>query len=176
MTRLRSLLICLSVLALAFGVAAQDTRKSTRASRAKPAKVEAPPPPPVVPNAADGERLLAAEVTLVGPFHCEMNQLLTVSRNTQYDGYIDVEFAKKKYMMKPVRSTTGAVRLEEVSGGMLMVQIPSKSMMMDTKIGQRVVDGCQNDEQRKEVTGNDSLGISAPGQVNTSDTQPQRKP
>lgn len=177
MNRPRSLLICLSALALAFGAAAQDTKKPTRASSAKPAaKVAAPPPPPVVPNPADGEQLLAAEVTLVGPFHCESNQVLTVSRNAQYAGYIDVEFAQKKYMMKPVRSSTGAVRLEEVSGGMLMVQIPSKSMMMDTKIGRRIVDGCQNDEQRKEVTGNDSLGISSPGQVNTSDTQPQRKP
>ena len=175
MTRPLSMLICVSMLALAFGAAAQDAKKSSRASRAKPAKVE-PPPPPVVLIAADGEQLLAAEVTLIGPFSCEFNQVLVVSRNLQYDGYIDVEFAKKKYVMKPVRSTTGAVRLEEVSGAMLMVQIPSKSMLMDTKLGQRVVDGCQNDEQRKEVTGHDSLGISAPGQVNTSDTQPQRKP
>ena len=32
---------------------------------------------------------------------------------------------------------------------MLMIQIANKSMVMDTKIGQRLVDGCMHEVQRE---------------------------
>jgi hypothetical protein len=32
---------------------------------------------------------------------------------------------------------------------MLMIQIANKSMLMDTQIGQRLVDGCQSAQQRE---------------------------
>ena len=79
--------------------------------------------------------------------------------------------------MKPVRSSTGALRLEEVAGGpMLMVQIPSKSMLMDTVRGRRIVDACIHEEQAKEVSAPNSLGMNLPGQVSTADTTATPKP
>jgi hypothetical protein len=51
--------------------------------------------------------------------------------------------------MKPVLSSTGALRLEDVKGRMLMIQIANKSMVMDTQIGQRLVDGCMHEKQRE---------------------------
>ena len=45
-------------------------------------------------------------------------------------------------------SSTGALRLEDVKGRMLMLQIANKSMLMDTQLGQRVVDGCVHEKQR----------------------------
>jgi hypothetical protein len=71
-----------------------------------------------------------------------------VGMNPKTPGYVDVSFKKKTYTMKPVVSSTGAVRLEEVKGGMLLIQIANKSMMMDSKVGQRVVDGCVHEKQR----------------------------
>ena len=50
--------------------------------------------------------------------------------------------------MKPVLSSTGALRLEDVRGRMLMLQIANKSMLMDAQIGQRLVDGCVHEKQR----------------------------
>jgi hypothetical protein len=46
-------------------------------------------------------------------------------------------------------SSTGALRLEDVTGRTLMLQIANKSMLMDTKIGQRLVDNCVHPEQAK---------------------------
>ena len=43
--------------------------------------------------------------------------------------------------MKPVLSSTGAVRLEDTQGRALLVQIAQKSMLMDVKAGRRLVDG-----------------------------------
>jgi hypothetical protein len=49
--------------------------------------------------------------------------------------------------MKPVSSNTGAVRLEDIRGKVLLVQIPFKSMLLNTQTGQRIVDSCQHDIQ-----------------------------
>ena len=164
MHALRNLTLCVASLTLTGLALAQVPTKVSAKQSVKPATkalsaVAAPPP------AADGEQLMAAAVTLYGQFDCEYDQKLTVNKHPAVDGYIDVTLGKQTYLMKPVRSTTGAVRLEEVSGSMLMVQIPSKSMMMDTKMGKRIVDACKNDEQRREVETANSLGINAPGQV-----------
>ena len=51
--------------------------------------------------------------------------------------------------MKPVLSSTGAVRLEDVRGESLMVQIAAKSMLLNTKTGQRIVDACIRPKQKE---------------------------
>jgi hypothetical protein len=118
---------------------------------------------------ADAEQLLAASQTHYGPYDCEFKQKLSITRH-QVDGYVVVTFSSKAYTMKPVRSSTGAVRLEEVGNGpMLMVQIPTKSMLMDTVRGRRIVDACVHEEQAKEAAPDaNSLGMNLPGQVDTS--------
>jgi len=50
--------------------------------------------------------------------------------------------------MKPVLSNTGAIRLEDVKGAALLIQILTKSMLMDVKAGRRMVDGCVHEVQR----------------------------
>jgi len=50
--------------------------------------------------------------------------------------------------MKPVLSSTGALRLEDVKGVGLLIQIANKSMLMDTKAGKRLVDDCVHEKQR----------------------------
>lgn len=169
MQTLRLLIVCAASLALCNGALAQATAKPSTA-KSVPKKmavaVEAETPAATTPPpAADEEQLVAAALTLFGQYDCEYDQKLMVSRNPSVNGYVDVAHGKRIFTMKPVRSPTGALRLEEVSGSMLMVQIPSKSMMMDTKMGKRIVDACKNDEQRREVETDNSLGINSPGQV-----------
>ena len=66
-------------------------------------------------------------------------------------GYIDVKFQKAVYTMKPVQSSTGALRLEDVKGKTLWLQIANKSMLMDVKAGHRIVDGCTHASQREAM-------------------------
>lgn len=119
-------------------IAAQPARSAAPVAAAAP--VELPP--------AGGEQMAAASMTHFGEYQCEFNQTLNVAMNPRHDGYIDVSFRNRIYTMKPVLSHTGAVRLEDVRGQMLIVQIATKSMMIDTKLGQRVVDGCMHEAQR----------------------------
>jgi len=112
------------------------------AKKAPPKKVEATLP------AADQGQLDAAERTLYGPYECEFDQKIDVSINPKFPGYVDVAFGKKLFTMKPVSSSTGALRLEDVKGVTLLLQIANKSMLMDTKAGQRLVDNCVHEKQR----------------------------
>ena len=50
--------------------------------------------------------------------------------------------------MKPVISSTGALRLEDVRAETLFIQIRNKSMLMNQKTGQRLVDGCVHPKQQ----------------------------
>lgn len=112
------------------------------AKKPAPAPVEAP-----LPN-ANGEQLAAADMTHYGDYACDFDQTVHVVAAAKKAGYVDVNFKKQSWTMKPVLSSTGALRLEDVKGRMLMLQIANKSMLMDTQAGQRLVDGCVHEKQR----------------------------
>jgi type IV secretory pathway VirB10-like protein len=131
-----------------------DTKKNPPATSSKPrgkpaAKPVAPPPPPPLPDATE-EQLAATERAYLGTYDCEFKQSIAITRNIK-QGYLDVLWQKSVFTMKPVLSSTGALRLEDVTGRTLMIQIANKSMLMDTKLGQRLVDDCLHPEQRAAI-------------------------
>lgn len=131
---------------------AKSTKPQAKVKRIaeQPRRHAAPPVAPVEIDlpAAAGEQVAAASLAHFGEYQCEFDQKLLVAMNPKHDAYLDVNFRNRTYTMKPVLSHTGAVRLEDVRGQMLVVQIATKSMMIDTKLGQRVVDGCMHEKQR----------------------------
>jgi hypothetical protein len=96
---------------------------------------------------ATAEQLLAAERVLTGLYSCEFGKRVIVAPDTN-KGYFTLQLGKQSWVMKPVLSTTGAIRLEDVKGAALLIQILTKSMLMDPKRGQRMVDGCVHEVQR----------------------------
>jgi hypothetical protein len=94
------------------------------------------------------EQLQAAERVLIGKYQCEFGKAVSIDRHARNNGYFDLRLGQQSWTMKPVLSSTGAVRLEDVKGAALMIQILTKSMLMDPKRGQRLVDGCMHDTQR----------------------------
>ena len=97
---------------------------------------------------ASPEQLQAAERVMVGSYNCEFGKRVSVGPNGKNKGYFNLTLGKQSWIMKPVLSNTGAIRLEDVKGGTLLIQILTKSMLMDVKAGRRLVDGCANDTQR----------------------------
>ena len=93
-------------------------------------------------------QLLVADRVLTGDASCEFSQTVAVTPVSGRPAHFHVVYKKATYTMLPEETTTGAVRLEDKKAGMLWLQIPSKSMLMNTKIGQRVVDDCTHAEQR----------------------------
>jgi hypothetical protein len=156
----RSTLVLALAGAFSLGAAAQALAKPAAPAGAKPAAkpvakpgarparpaaakapVEVPPPP------ASPEQKTAAAMAHLGDYACEFGQTVTVLASPQYEGYLDVRLKGVGWVMKPVLSSTGALRLEDTKQRMLMIQIANKSMLMDTQIGQRLVDGCQHATQ-----------------------------
>ena len=115
---------------------------------AKPAAAKKAAPAPATLPAADADQLAAADRTLLGEYQCEFSQSIDVSMNPKSNGYVDVKHQKQVWTMKPVLSSTGALRLEDVKGQTLLLQIANKSMLMDQKAGRRVVDGCVHEKQK----------------------------
>ncbi len=155
MASFSSLLIGLNVAALLVAPAAfaaeadkaalQPVRKAAKVA-SKPKAVAAPAE--VVPEPATPEQISASERVYHGEYECDFQQVVHITASERYPSYVDLRFAKNQYLMKPVLSSTGAIRLEDVRGQTLMIQIASKSMLMNVKTGTRLVDACVSPTQR----------------------------
>lgn len=97
---------------------------------------------------ASVEQLQAAERVLTGRYECEFGKHVTIAPNDTHKGYFNLNLGAQSWLMRPVQSSTGATRLEDVKGAALMIQILTKSMLMDPKAGRRLVDGCVHEVQR----------------------------
>lgn len=148
--KMKTTLVIAAALCMGSAFAAEPTAapkkpvaKKAAVKKAAPAAAAA-----VALPAAGADQLQAAERTHLGAYQCEFAQTLDVSMNTSAPGYVDVKHQKQVWTMKPVLSSTGALRLEDVKGATLLLQIANKSMLMDQKAGRRVVDGCVHEKQR----------------------------
>lgn len=130
--------------------------KPSAKAPAKPAAKTGKAPAEIPLPAASDDQKSAAQMAYLGDYACEFNQVVQVAPHANAEGYLDVKLKSQTWVMKPVLSSTGALRLEDVKGRMLMIQIANKSMVMDTQIGQRLVDGCQHERQREFEANNKS--------------------
>jgi hypothetical protein len=158
MTRLPRTLDCLlrsatfgALCAFAMTAAAAEPAKPVKSPAAKTAK--AAPGKPVEPVLADAnaEQVDAAERVYYGVYDCEFNQTVDIEKHPKHAAYVNVKSGKSTWLMKPVLSSTGAVRLEDTKGETLMVQIASKSMLLNVKTAHRIVDDCVSPKQRELV-------------------------
>ncbi|WP_457427721.1 hypothetical protein [Roseateles sp. P5_E7] len=141
-------------------VAAKPAAKPV--AKAAPAKKTPPPPPEPVLTDADEAQLAAAERAYLGDYACEFKETVRIDKHPKVAGYINVAWKKLFITMKPVLSSTGALRLEDVTGRTLMIQIANKSMLLDTKIGQRLLDDCVHPEQTKLMEAAKAARINDP--------------
>ena len=103
----------------------------------------------VAPAVATQVQATAPEVGEVhtGRMVCELGNSVTVTPDPQQTSRFIVQMKKYTYHMTPVETTTGAVRLEDAQAGAMWLQLPNKSMLMNSKLGQRMADECQSDHQ-----------------------------
>ena len=146
--------VALACLCAAGSASAADTthaKTGAKASAAKASKKAPAKPVEAAPAEAGPEQVEAAERVYYGLYECEFNQTLDIEKNPKLPAYVNVKSGKSAWIMKPVLSSTGAVRLEDVKGETLMVQISSKSMLLNVKTAHRVVDDCVSPKQRELI-------------------------
>ncbi len=142
-------LAVLLVAPTAFGAdaAVKPVRKAATAS----AKAKAAAAAEVPPQPATAEQISASERVYYGEYDCDFKQVVHITASARHPAYVELRYAKSTYLMKPVLSSTGAIRLEDVRGQTLMIQIASKSMLMNVKTGTRLVDTCVSPGQRAAI-------------------------
>jgi hypothetical protein len=104
----------------------------------------------VVEQIGEGQLQAAARV-MTGDIDCEFDQKITLKAVEGQPGHFHLGFKKVIYRMVPEETTTGAVRLQDKKAGVVWLQIPMKSMLMNARIGQRMVDACLHADQRAAI-------------------------
>lgn len=110
-------------------------------------------------------QLEIADRVLTGSADCEFNQQVSVLPLQGQPGMFSVTHKGQRYRMVPQETATGAVRLEDKAAGVVWLQIPVKSMLMNARAGQRMVDSCLHSEQRAALAAvagaaqNNGIGI-----------------
>lgn len=99
------------------------------------------------PSLSTGQ-LDAAQRVMVGKADCEFGEHVDVTAVDGKPGHFHLKHKAASYTLVPEETTTGAVRLEDKRAGIVWLQIPSKSMLMNSKLGQRMVDNCQMAQQK----------------------------
>ena len=99
------------------------------------------------PTTVNDKLLLIASQVHTGHMACELGNSVTVAPDPQVLGNFVLQMHKTSYHMTPVVTSTGAVRLEDAKAGAMWLQLPNKSMLMNSKIGQRMADECHSPSQ-----------------------------
>ena len=102
---------------------------------------------PVVASDTVSQDLAIAQQIHQGLMPCEMGASVRVEADAAAPGFFHVQGKGFRYRMYPVRTTTGALRLEDKKAGAVWLQLANKSMLMDQKKGRRVADECAHPEQ-----------------------------
>ena len=97
------------------------------------------------------DKLSEAEIAIARTVHtgeikCELGDKVTI-KPMKREGYFFVTRGVNRFVMHPVESRTGAIRLEDAARGALWLQLANKSMLMNQKEGKRLADECQSPEQ-----------------------------
>lgn len=124
--------------------AVKPADKAPAYKRAVPVAVPAMQPSEVAP---EQERVVVSEQVHTGRMTCELGNFVNVTADPQNAGAFWVQIKQHKFHMVPVVSSTGAIRLEDAQAGAMWLQLANKSMLMNSKIGQRMADECQSPEQ-----------------------------
>jgi hypothetical protein len=157
------LLACSALLASsAFAATTTPAKPAAQSATKKAAPKEADAEPVTAPddNLSPGQLTMADRV-LTGVADCEFKQQVKIERLEGHSGNFKLTFDKHSYIVQPKETTTGAILLRDHDDNIIWVQIPKKSMLMNQKLHQRMVDNCQQDEQRIATQSSATAGANA---------------
>lgn len=112
---------------------ASPTRLQVSETRPAPAPFRAIP---VALNTPQGGQLET------GDFSCEMGNHVDVKVDAGNN--MSLNWKGHTYSMAPVTTSTGALRFENKSEGLVWIQIPAKSMLLSSKMGQQLANECRS--------------------------------
>jgi hypothetical protein len=111
------------------------------------------------PIFSEAELLAVVAQIHVGHIACELGQSVEITADKSSSTQFYLKHKKEHYHLTPVKTSTGAIRLEDASAGAVWIQLSNKSMLMSSKLGQRLADECRSPEQ---VVVNEAMKLAPP--------------
>lgn len=94
------------------------------------------------------ELMAIASQIYTGRLQCELGEVVVLLPIQELPGRFQLTLKKQKYLMTPSLTPTGAVKLEDKKLGAFWIQLGNKSMLFNSKLGQRMADECQGPGQQ----------------------------
>lgn len=140
---------CALIVGVMLGVLPWATQASTKVGKTGVKRVAYAPAKAASPTAEPltEAHLAVAQRVYQGEFPCELSGKVSVQADAQQAGRFVVTSAGQRFVMVPVITTTGAVRLEDPQAGAVWLQLANKSMLMNQRQGKRLADACMSPEQ-----------------------------
>jgi hypothetical protein len=96
--------------------------------------------------------------TIVAEYACELNNKVTIYTNEKDSGHIALRWKNRLHRLERVGTTTGALRFENTKFGLIWIGIPSKGILLDSKLNRQLANECKNAEQAKPLVAVASVG------------------
>jgi len=80
-------------------------------------------------------------------YHCELGNKITLFQNDNDSNHIALRWKKRIHRLERVGTTTGALRFENRAYGLVWIGIPSKGMLLDSKLNRQLANECKSTEQ-----------------------------
>jgi membrane-bound inhibitor of C-type lysozyme len=140
-----SLALAAASLCAAPAAFAADQKKPVKAKAA--AKERAHPKAEDVAKSDEPDADITDTTTI--EYNCELGNKITIFKNDKDDSHIALRWKKRIHRLERVGTTTGALRFENVSYGLIWIGIPSKGMLLDSKLNRQLANECKNADQAK---------------------------
>jgi hypothetical protein len=115
-------------------------KPASKAKKAAPAAVPAEPEP----DLSD---------TVSTDYSCELGNKVTIYANEHDDSHIALRWQKRLHRLDRVGTTTGALRFENSKFGLVWIGIPSKGILLDSKLNRQLANDCKTAAQAHPAAG-----------------------
>ncbi|MEW7849331.1 hypothetical protein AB2N08_11570 [Massilia aurea] len=134
-------------------LAAEAAKKPAKAAAKKPSKKT---------KAAAAAGVTAAAVVAANPlevdepditdtktteYACELGNKITIYTNENDAAHIALRWKTRLHRLARIGTTTGALRFENPHYGLIWIGIPSKGILLDSKLNRQLANECKNAEQ-----------------------------
>lgn len=85
--------------------------------------------------------------TKVTEYACELGNKITIYTNESDANYIALRWKHRLHRLTRIGTTTGALRFENPHYGLIWIGIPSKGILLDSKLNRQLANECKNAEQ-----------------------------
>jgi hypothetical protein len=93
--------------------------------------------------------------TVVTEYSCELNNKVTIYSNEKDDAHIALRWKKRLHRLDRVGTTTGAIRFENTNFRLIWIGIPSKGILLDSRLNRQLANECKSAEQSKPLVAAD---------------------